>query len=389
MEIFLTKGFPSMNTALPQCALRLQSLFTVSPSFLFAILLYSTISIEQQNHQSAAVTSSNNALEMDPSLAPQNPDSILTISPNFRDLDLTRNRECRYLRFSISCNISDHSGNISIMEGHLVNRALAEEAGFGRTMEDIDTECSLTMASVIFDEYGQLQQKWFLGTRKGSGIWDARVNIGSFLMIDLVKVEERYRRRGFAKNLVSGLLYKMRAYRIDISYVFTYVGELKGAARRDAIAFWRAIDFKRIGLSHVFCFAMSMDDKSKMPDAEIEDAERDVYDSEASYSTEPEFSSAEQSHENESSPQSLASGESNELDESQLPPFDDDNASEHSNSPSPPIDEEALLVELFSPNDQSSHTSIEEPNMSMEDLLRNYCRGDDEEDSEDIFRFSP
>ncbi|TGO48366.1 hypothetical protein BCON_0242g00020 [Botryotinia convoluta] len=326
---------------------------------------------------------------MDPSPAPQNPDFIVNIIPDFRNLDLTRNRECRYLQFRISCDMSDHSGNIGIMEGHLVNRALAEEAGFGRTMEEIDTECSLTMASVMFDEYGQLQQKWFLGTRKGSGIWDARVNIGSFLMIDLMKVEEKYRRGGFAKKMVSGLLYKMRAHRIGISYVFTYVGELKGAARIDAIAFWRAMGFKRIGLSHVFCFAMSMNDKSKMPDAEIEDAERDTYDSGTSYSTEYEFSSPAQTDEDESSPQSLASGEVNELDEPQLPPSDDNNALEHSNSPSPPIDEEALLAELFSPNDQSSHTSIEEPNMSIEDLMRNFCQGDDNEDSEDIFRFSP
>ncbi|KAF7899334.1 uncharacterized protein EAF01_008547 [Botrytis porri] len=326
---------------------------------------------------------------MDPSPAPQTPDFILSIVPDFRNFDLTWNRECIYLQFEIFCDLPDHSGNIGIMAGHLVNRALAEKAGFGRAMEDIDTECSLTMASVMFDEYGQLQQKWFQGPRKGSGIWDARINIGNFLMIDLMRVEEQYRRRGFAKYLVSGLLFKMRAYRIDISYVFTYVGELKGTARRDAIAFWRAIGFKRIGLSHVFCFAMSMDDKSKMPDAEIEDAERDTYDSGSSYSTEYEFSSPAQSHEDESLPQSLTTERLNELDESQLPPFGEEGASEHSNGPSPPIDEEALMAELFSPDNQSSHTSVEGPNMSMEDLLRNYCRGDDEEDSEDIFRFSP
>ncbi|TGO35507.1 hypothetical protein BHYA_0156g00310 [Botrytis hyacinthi] len=326
---------------------------------------------------------------MDPPPAPQNSAFIVNITPHLRNLDLIWNRECRYLRFRITCDVSDHSGKIGIMEGHLVNRALAERVGFERTMEDIDTECSLTMASVIFDGYGQLQQRWFFGTRKGSGIWDARVNIGNFLMIDFVKVEEQYRRRGFAKHMVSGLLYKIRGYRIGISYVFTYVGELNGAARRDAIAFWRAMGFKRIGLSHVFCFAMSMDDKSRMPDAEIGDAERDIYDSEASYSTEYEFSSPAKSDEDEQLPQSHALGELNELDEPQLPPSDEDNASEHSNSPSPAIDEEALVAELFSPNVQSSHTSVEEPNMSMENSMRNSCQGDGNEDSEDISGFSP
>ncbi|KAF5876337.1 uncharacterized protein Bfra_002742 [Botrytis fragariae] len=351
MGFFLTEGFLSVNTVLPQCTLRLESLFTVSPSFLFAMLLSSIISIQQHNYQSTAVTSSSNALEMDPSPAPQNPDFILNINSGFRNFDPTRNRDRRYLPFEISCDMSDHNGNIGIMEGHLVNRELAVQAGFGRTMEEVDTECSLTMASMIFDEYGQLQQKWFLGTRKGSGTWDARINIGNFFMIDSVEVRERYRRRGFARYLVSELLYQMRAFRLNVSYVFTYVGELQGAARIDAIAFWRAMGFKRIGLSHAFCFAMSMDDKSKMPDAEIEDAERDIYDSEASYSTEPEFPSAEESLEDESSPQSLTSGELNEPDEPQLPPSDDDNASENSNSPSPPVDEEAPLAEFFSPSD--------------------------------------
>ncbi|KAF7920008.1 hypothetical protein EAE99_008129 [Botrytis elliptica] len=326
---------------------------------------------------------------MDPFPAPRNPDSVLSVVPHFCEFDLTGNRECHYVRFELFCDLSDCSGNIGIMKGHLVNRAHAEEADFGRAMALIDTECSLELASQIFDEYGQLQQKWFLGSRKGSGIWDARVNIGNFLMIDLVKVEEQYRRKGFAKFLVSGLLFKMRAYRLDYSYVFTYVGELEGAARTDAIAFWRAMGFKRIGLSHVFCFAMSMNDRSKMPDAEIEDAERDTYDSEASYSTEDEFSSAEHSHEDESSPRSLASGELNELDEPQLPPSDQDNASEQSNSPSPAINEEALAVELFSPNVQSSHTSVEEPNMSMENSMRNPRQGDDNEDSEEMPLLSP
>ncbi|KAF7874524.1 uncharacterized protein EAF02_008501 [Botrytis sinoallii] len=303
---------------------------------------------------------------MDPFPAPQNPTSVLNVIPDFREFDLTRNRECHYVGFVIFCDLPDYSGNIGIMKGHLVNRAHAEEAEFGRAMAFIDTECSLEMASQIFDEYGQLQQKWFLGSRKGSGIWDARVNIGNFLMIDLVKVEEQYRRKGFAK----------------------FLEDWKGS-ETDAIAFWRAVGFKRIGLSHVFCFAMSMDDRSKVPDTEIEDAERDTYDSEASYSTEDEFSSAEQSHEDESSPRSLASGELNELGEPQLPPSNQDNASEQSNSPSPAINEEALAVELFSPNVQSSHTSVEEPIMSMENSMRNPRQGDDNEDSEEMPLLSP
>ncbi|THV44347.1 hypothetical protein BGAL_0666g00040 [Botrytis galanthina] len=326
---------------------------------------------------------------MDRPPVPQSPAFIVNVTPHLRNLSFTWNRECLYLRFRITCDVSDNSGKIGIIEGHLVNRALAERVGFERTMEDIETECSLTLASVIFDEFGQLQQKWFLGTRKGSGIWDARVNIGNFLMIDFVKVEEQYRRRGFAKHMVSGFLYKIRAYRIGISYVFTYVGELDGAERRDAIAFWRAMGFKRIGLSHAFCFAISMDDKSKIPDAEIEDAERDTYDSEASYSSESEFSSPAKSDEDEQLPQPHALGELNELDEPQLPPSDKDNASEHSNSPSPAIDEEGPVAELFSPNVQSSHTSVEEPNMSMENSMGNSCQEDDNEDNEDILSFSP
>ncbi|TGO64347.1 hypothetical protein BOTNAR_0089g00360 [Botryotinia narcissicola] len=346
------------------------------------------ISIQQHNHQSTAVASSSNALKMDPPPAPQNPTFVTNITPHLRHLDLIWNSECRYVRFRITCDTSD-SGTISIMEGHLVNRALAERVGFERTMGNIDTECSLTMASVIFDEYGQLQQKWFFGTRKGSGIWDARINIGNFLMINFVEVEEQYRRRGFAKYMVSAFLSRIRGFRIGISYVFTYLGELDGAARRDAIAFWRAMGFKRVGLSHVFCFAMSMDDKSKMPDAEIEEAERDIYDSEASYSTEYEFSSPAKSDEDEQLPQSHTLGELNELDEPQRPPSDKGDASEHSNSPSPAIDEGTPVVELFSPNVQSSHTSVEEPNMSMENSTGNSCQGDDNEDSEDLFHSSP
>ncbi|TEY87431.1 hypothetical protein BOTCAL_0002g00390 [Botryotinia calthae] len=326
---------------------------------------------------------------MDSSPAPQKPKFMVTISPDFRDLDLTRDREIRHLQFRISCDKPDDSGNIAIMEGHLVNRALAEEAGFGRTMEDINTGCSLTLATVIFDEYGQLQQKWFLGTRKGSSIWDARVNIGSFLIIDSVIVEEQYRRKGFGKHLVFGFLRYVKDYRIGISYVFTNLGELEGAARIDAIAFWRATGFKRIGLSHVFCYAMSMSDRSKIPDAEKEDLERDTFDSEASYSTEDEISSPAQSVESEPLPESLSSGRLNELEEPQLAPFDDDSALKNSSSPSPPIDEEASLAELDSPNVQSSHTSIGEPNMTISDRLADFSLGHEKEDSEEIFGFSP
>lgn len=334
------------------------------------------------------MTSINNALEMDSSPAPQKPEFMMTISPGFRNLVLTRDREIRHLQFRISCDKSDDSGNVAIMEGHLVNRALAEEAGFGKTTEDINTECSLTLATVIFDEYGQLKQKWFLGARKGSSIWDARVNIGSFLIIDSMIIEEQHRRKGLGKYLIYGLLRYMKDYRIGISYIFTNLGELEGAARIDAIASWRAAGFKRIGLSHVFCYAMSMSDRSKIPDAEKEDSERDTFDSEASYSTEDEFSSSGQSVESEPLPESFSSVRLDELEGPQLAPFDDDSAFKNSSSPSPLIDEEASLAELDSPNVQSSHTSIEEPNMTISDRLADFSLGHDKEDSEEIFGFS-
>lgn len=180
---------------------------------------------------------------------------------------------------------TDH-GVVCKMIGNLVYRVNAVRSGFEKTMDHICTETSILLTNTLFDEQAKLRKTWICGARKGSQIWDSRLDEGDFLMIENVEVAKAYRRMGLGTSTISQLLQQLKIR--NIQWVFTHWGygkdketETGSEEREGVIAFWKALGFRRIGLSHLFCYAMADDDISRK--LAIDD---DNYSSETSYSTE-------------------------------------------------------------------------------------------------------
>ncbi|CAD6443170.1 7a72e507-50c8-4465-b5fe-c7567cae5430 [Sclerotinia trifoliorum] len=213
------------------------------------------------------------------------------------------------------------------MIGNLVYRVNAVRSGFEKTMDHICTETSILLTSMLFDEQAKLRQTWISGARSGSQIWDSRLDEGDFLMIENVEVIKAYRRRGFGTSMVSQLLQQLKTR--NIQWVFTHWGyendkeiEMVSEEKEGVIAFWKALGFRRIGLSHLFCYAMADDDISRK--LAIED---DNFSSENSYSTEYD-STRISSVESQEIPSEFKRENSPQLESDQILPMDIDSLSD-------------------------------------------------------------
>ncbi|KAJ8064007.1 hypothetical protein OCU04_007850 [Sclerotinia nivalis] len=221
---------------------------------------------------------------------------------------------------------TDH-GVVGEMIGNLVYRVNAVRSGFEKTMNHIRTETSILLTNILLDGQAKLRQTWISGARSGSGIWDSRLDEGDFLMIENVEVIEAYRRIGFGTSMVSKLLQQLKTR--NVQWVFTHWGYEKGKGiemvaeeREGVIAFWKALGFRRIGLSHLFCYAMADDDISRK--LAIDD---DNYSSENSYSTEYD-SSRVSSVESREVASELTHEDSTQLKSDQSSPMDIDSQSD-------------------------------------------------------------
>ncbi|RAL62016.1 hypothetical protein DID88_002505 [Monilinia fructigena] len=166
--------------------------------------------------------------------------------------------------------------NGDYITGHIVSRRLSfHYMDFSSAMYSISTECSF-LVDTIFDSRTRLLQHWISGPRKGSGIWDSRLNTGDFLVIEIAF--EKSHQEGSMSHLFSEMLNKVKN---KVRWIFVWPGRIivDGAPRMlsgkpsyllasedeksTAIAFWRAKGFRRIGLSHWFCYAMADNDASR------------------------------------------------------------------------------------------------------------------------------
>ncbi len=96
---------------------------------------------------------------------------------------------------------------VGYCQGKLIRRRQIR-ATFYHEMEEPSTETSL-LAFDLFDRYGRLRSEIKDHTvRKGSGVWNEELDSGDILLIEEVKIDKEYRRRGLGKKMVGAMLEK-------------------------------------------------------------------------------------------------------------------------------------------------------------------------------------
>lgn len=72
---------------------------------------------------------------------------------------------------------------------------------------DVPSRKSSLLAFDLFDRYGRLRSEFRdHPIRKGSGVWSKELDTGDILLIEEVKVDKAYRRRGLGKKVVGAML---------------------------------------------------------------------------------------------------------------------------------------------------------------------------------------
>jgi GNAT superfamily N-acetyltransferase len=141
------------------------------------------------------------------------------------------------------------------------------------------------LATDLFDDDGDLKTSHRNG---GSRIWDTELNKGGMLWIQKVFVLEEWRRKGLGKAIVNAFVQKgcdwaQRSQGVqDVEFVFVRPAQFVtwekkeeqrampqqeriaviAANKRQAIAFWRSLGFRRIGASAWFGFALESSHKA-------------------------------------------------------------------------------------------------------------------------------
>jgi GNAT superfamily N-acetyltransferase len=142
-------------------------------------------------------------------------------------------------------------------------------------MEEPSRETSL-LAFDLFDRYGRLRSEFKdHPIRKGSGVWSKELDTGDILLIEEIKIDKAYRRRGLGKKVVGAMLEKAREKTGQFFAVawptFLNEGDLRTetdgladpedkdkAFRREKamiIRFFRSLGFRRIGSTYWFGLA--------------------------------------------------------------------------------------------------------------------------------------
>jgi GNAT superfamily N-acetyltransferase len=182
-------------------------------------------------------------------------------------------------------------------------------ASFFEAMEPPSPE-TMQLACDLFDRHGRLKDEiMYHPIRKGLGIWQGELSWGNFLIIESVSVMKSHRRGGVGRELVMDMIQKAMALNDDMRFIFAYptclhegenLQDRAGMTKREryemaraqttvAICFFRALGFRRVGLSD--WFALSNKDtnhisrtitaESDIDPPEIEQSEND-YDSDDS-----------------------------------------------------------------------------------------------------------
>lgn len=129
------------------------------------------------------------------------------------------------------------------------------------------TQDTHDLAFELFDRYGRLNPEFYdHDVNKGSGVWGDELDHGDLLILEELKVDTAYRRRGIGTKLVNAILEKTRkkvSHRVGF-FALVRPGALRSelprwdlAAMREAeqnamkaaLGFWRAMGFRRVGTS--------------------------------------------------------------------------------------------------------------------------------------------
>lgn len=104
---------------------------------------------------------------------------------------------------------------------------------FYDVMDEPSTETS-QLAFNLFDRYGRLRREFKEHEiKKGSGIWQDELDFGDLLLIETLKVEKLYRRRGLGRKLVNALLETARL-KSQRFFVIIYNGWLAREVEKEA-----------------------------------------------------------------------------------------------------------------------------------------------------------
>lgn len=129
------------------------------------------------------------------------------------------------------------------------------------------TQDTHDLAFELFDRYGRLNPEFYdHDVNKGSGVWGDELDHGDLLILEELKVDTAYRRRGTGTKLVNAILEKTKKKVSDRVGFFALVRpgalrselptwdpaamrEAEQSAMKAALGFWRAMGFRRVGTS--------------------------------------------------------------------------------------------------------------------------------------------
>ncbi|OBT56864.1 hypothetical protein VE04_02992 [Pseudogymnoascus sp. 24MN13] len=247
---------------------------------------------------------------------------------------------------TIHVHCSSASKEIGRAFGRFVRRDRIT-ANFWRDMEEPCQELS-SVAFELFDRYGRLKREFVDHTvRKGSGCWGSELDLGPLFIIEHVRMEREWRRKGVGKKMVESLIAKAStekkipetlgsnssaedrraesffnkndAKENKLAFTLVAPGWLNGDISQDligktpreqrdiqfathdiSVAFCRSIGFRRIGASS--CFGLAVDPNHEAHKISINvdfnpaEEEVDDEDLEARHSAEKSFFREEEEH---------------------------------------------------------------------------------------------
>lgn len=117
-------------------------------------------------------------------------------------------------------------------KGRYVDRNQIRQT-FWRDMEEPCQELS-SVAFGLFDRHGRLKQEFMNHTvRKGTGVWGSELDLGSFFVIEIVRVDRDWRRKGIAKKFVDCFIEMSRAGKRDPAFSLVAPGWLNHEIKPD------------------------------------------------------------------------------------------------------------------------------------------------------------
>jgi GNAT superfamily N-acetyltransferase len=175
-----------------------------------------------------------------------------------------------------------------------IDRSLLNKSRFYKSMEELNgcNSDGLAFAKALFSSKGTLMSKHKSSKNKYLGPWSRELETGGLLILKYLLVEKYFRRQGFARLLIDELIKQAKERtakkpkgKVRFMIVFPAVikpdfeEELEGKtdeekveiekrAYENAVKFYRAHGFRRIGLSRWFGYALDPEHASRRISAE-------------------------------------------------------------------------------------------------------------------------